>query len=248
MAALDFPASPVNGQVYDPGTGTLYRWNGSQWDVVTVPIMRIRQQLFTVNGTYVPDPAMVHCIIEGVGGGGSGGGVIGTAGQQTNGSGGGGGAYSRKYATRAEIGASQNVAVGAGAATGGWAAGLRGGDTAVGSLLYANGGSGGPIGQSGVAISQGGAGGTINASTKGDFSIAGGDGGGGQGSANNFLFCGWGGASFFAGERTPPLAANGTTGRSYGGGGSGAQSLGANNFSGGPGASGVVIITEYCAT
>lgn len=35
MAALDFPASPVNGQIYDPGTGTLYQWNGAQWDVYT---------------------------------------------------------------------------------------------------------------------------------------------------------------------------------------------------------------------
>jgi hypothetical protein len=249
MAGMDFPASPVSGQIYDPGTGTLYKWNGAQWDVITgAAIMVIRQQVFTANGTYTPHPNMIHCIIECVGGGGSGGGVIGAAGQQTNGSGGGGGAYSKKYATRAQIGTSQPVIVGAGAATGGWAGGTSGGRSSLGTLCAANGGGGGAIGQSGVAISPGGAGGTIDANTFGDFCITGGDGGGGQGSANNFLFCGWGGASFYGGERTVPLAANGTTGRSIGGGGSGAQSLAASNYSGGPGANGIVVIQEYCTS
>ena len=32
MSALDFPASPINGQEYThPDTGTVYVWNGSQW-------------------------------------------------------------------------------------------------------------------------------------------------------------------------------------------------------------------------
>lgn len=32
MAALDFPASPINGQEYThPDTGTVYVWNGNQW-------------------------------------------------------------------------------------------------------------------------------------------------------------------------------------------------------------------------
>ena len=35
MAGMDFPSTPVNGQVFDPGTGTLYQWNGAQWDVYT---------------------------------------------------------------------------------------------------------------------------------------------------------------------------------------------------------------------
>jgi hypothetical protein len=35
MAGMDFPASPFTGQIYDPGTGTKYIWNGAQWDVYT---------------------------------------------------------------------------------------------------------------------------------------------------------------------------------------------------------------------
>ena len=254
MAALDFPASPVNGQIYDPGTGPKYQWDAATqvWNVLSNVIQLpglIRVQVFVASGTYVPHVNMIHGIIECVGGGGGGGGVTGSASNQTNASGGGGGAYSKKFVTRTDIGASKPVVVGAGGILGmPNAGGGQGGTSSVGSLCLANGGFGGPKGQSGVAISNGGPGGHL-AGAIGDICIRGGDGGGGQGSTNNFLWCGWGGASGmgWGGEQTPPLAADGTAGKSIGGGGSGGQSLNATSYAGGAGAAGAVIITEYCS-
>lgn len=45
---MDFPVSPTTGQIYDPGTGVRYRWNGSQWDVVTTGHAEMRNRI--VNG------------------------------------------------------------------------------------------------------------------------------------------------------------------------------------------------------
>ncbi|MBZ9653561.1 hypothetical protein [Phyllobacterium lublinensis] len=209
----------------------------------------VRQQAFVTGSptTYTPHANMIFCIIECIGGGGAGGGVLGVAGQQCTASGGGGGGYSRKLATKAQVGASQSLTIGAGGVTGGATAGGNGGATSVGTLCKANGGTGGPIGQSGVAISNGGPGGSVTGAI-GDIQIPGGDGGGGMGSANTFLFCGWGGGSFYAGQTTPPLAANGNPGKVLGGGGSAGNSLGATSYAGGNGATGAIIITEFCSS
>lgn len=31
MAAFDFPNNPTTGDIYSPGTGTSYRWDGGKW-------------------------------------------------------------------------------------------------------------------------------------------------------------------------------------------------------------------------
>lgn len=212
------------------------------------PVVRI--QLFGTVGTstYTPDPQMVSCVIECVGGGGAGGGVVGTASNSTTGSGGGGGTYARKICTKAQIGASKTVTVGAGGVSGGSGAGGNGGTSSVGTLCVANGGNGGPYGQAGVAISGGGAG--VVSGSIGDVVMSGGDGGGGMGAPGAiFYFCGWGGAPGNGGASVGSvLASDGRTGRTFGAGGSGGQSLGATSYNGGIGAQGFVWITEYCSS
>ena len=34
MAAFDFPSNPTTGEIYSPGTGTSYRWDGSKWKIL----------------------------------------------------------------------------------------------------------------------------------------------------------------------------------------------------------------------
>src|SRR6266487_231309 len=103
-------------------------------------------QKFTANSTYTPTAGMKFCIVEAIGGGGGGGGGASSAGTNgVMGGGGGSGAYSQRRLTAADIGASQSVTIGT-AGTGGAGGGnngVAGGDTSVGSLVVAKGGTGG---------------------------------------------------------------------------------------------------------
>src|SRR5262245_52208629 len=106
----------------------------------------IGKQIFSTPGTftYTPTATMECCIIECIGGGAGGGAAAGDSSHSIQGGGGGGGGYSRKYATAAEIGASQTVTVGSGGGgSGSPFPGDSGIATSVGTLCKANGGSGG---------------------------------------------------------------------------------------------------------
>jgi len=131
----------------------------------------------TSSETWTPDTGLIDADIECWGAGGAGGGV---ANSSTAGLGGGGGSggYSLKTATAATIGASQAVTIGAGGLVGtaGNNPGGNGGDTSVGSLCVAKGGTGGSGGAANVA-GLGGAGGVTGT---GDFTLAGNTGGTGQ--------------------------------------------------------------------
>jgi hypothetical protein len=211
----------------------------------------INTQVFTASGTYTPSSDLLYAIVEVVGGGGGGGGSTGNSAHGSAGAGGGGGGYARKVISAATIGASQTVTIGAGGTAGasGNNIGGTGGTTSFGALLSATGGGGGqgaPAISNPVAFSNGGPGGS---GSGGDFNT---DGDNGRSSSYGHttgpvVASGAGGSSFFGGGANGSTAENvGAGGASYGGGGAGGSSFTTSN-TGGAGASGVVIVTEFCA-
>lgn len=215
-------------------------------------VSSVQKQVFTANGTYTPSAGMLYCLIEAWGGGGGGGGSASAAATVSSGGGGGGaGGYSSKLVTAAALGASQVVtigALGAGAAAGN-NSGTAGGDTSVGTLCIAKGGSGGG-GTAATAVPGGaaGAGGVVGT---GDVAGAGqsgqpgflaatsaASGTGGQGGSSSL---GSGGA--FAQSTTKQ---NGNPATGFAAGGGGGQSFNAGGTaSGGAGTPGLVTITEF---
>lgn len=214
-------------------------------------VKSVVRKIFTASGTYTPTAGMVYCDIECVGGGGGGGGTTASStNMQASAGGGGGGEYALKRATAADIGASKSVTIGAGGAGG--AAGLNngtaGGDTSVGTLCVAKGGSPG-IGNNANSGSVGGDGGTGGT---GDLLIPGGDGGDGGGGQLITVdtFSGNGGATKLGNgaKARRSTSADGRNGKSYGSGGAGGMDRNASaGRAGGNGAAGIVIITEYIA-
>lgn len=100
--------------------------------------------VFTSSGTFTPDPKMIECEVTAFGGGGGGGGSTATgAGVVSTGSGGNGGAKAQRRLTRAQVGASQTVTIGAGGTGVSGADGNPGGNTTFGALVSAKGGEGG---------------------------------------------------------------------------------------------------------
>lgn len=219
----------------------------------------INTQVFTTTGTYTPTTGMSYCYIRMCGGGAGGAGSVSTSGNLMSvGTGGGGGETSEGVFTAAAIGASKAVTIGAGGAGGNAANGSNGGTTSVGSLISANGGSGGLVQATAQkdAAYAGGLGGT-GTSIAGVFSFSGGAGGSCYGMSvaadgNSIAITGSGGSSTFGGgaigvgQYLPGTNTGGVNGTNYGSGGSGGGSLGsASTSTGGNGAPGVVIVTEY---
>lgn len=208
-------------------------------------------QAFTASGTYTPTASMKYCIIECVGGGGAGGGMSAPTNTiYSTGGGGGSGGYSRKFASAATIGASKTVTCGAGG-IGGAADGGAGGDTSVGTICVAKGGSGGFGWIAGTPTYPGPGAGGVTAGATGDVVVAGMPGGcGSWGNTGLWTQGGFGGSGHFGGGaidmgRVIASTGNGVAGTT-GGGGSGARSYAATaNQSGGTGGVGYVVITEY---
>jgi hypothetical protein len=207
----------------------------------TVPNIR----LFTASGTYTPSANLVSAIVECIGGGAAGGGNAGNAAQSNISGGGGSGAYSRKYLTTAQIGASQAITIGAGGVGVSTGNGGNGGTTSFGSLCTAPGGSGG--GSAGVA-------GAGAAAGTGDVVAAGAPGQMGtvlNGSGILYPCGASGGSGPFGGggvgaQANGGQAFNGGPATNYGSGGSGSCAFNvASNTTGGNGSAGVVIVTEY---
>lgn len=216
-------------------------------------IQKLSVQTFTVGGTYTPTAGMAFCIVEGVGAGGGSGGVGATSGGQFSASGGGGGGgYFSKLLTKAQIGASQAVTIGAAGAAGtaGNNNGGAGGDTLLGLLGLAKGGAGGS-GSGALSIGggggQGGAGGAAGSGV-GDTLFSGGTGDPGIGIINALVHGGDGGGSFFG------LGGNGlwsniqsSSTPGYGGGGGGVSNQAAvgSAVAGNAGGAGYITITEF---
>lgn len=218
---------------------------------VTKPVFdSIVVQKFTATGTYTPTPGMVYCVIECWGGGGGGGGMAINTGQGGGGGGGQGGGYSRTTATAATIGASKAVtigALGAGGAAGG-NNGANGGDTSVGTICIAKGGSGG-----GGSVGAGQAGGQSTATGTGDITAAGMSGLAAQGgpAASVYGNSGQGGSSL-VGSGGPGVnsvataGVDGAAGTGFAAGGAGAAGNGVNaSNAGGNGTPGLTTITEF---
>jgi len=218
-------------------------------------------QTFTSSGTYTPTTGMKYCIVEIVAGGGGGGGGTSNNANSVISGGGGGGAYTRGIFNAATIGASKPVTIGTGG-SGGGSTGNTGGTSSFGSLLSVAGGLGGvgnePSSTGGNASAAGGSGGS--AITSGSFSIQGCPGDNGWmidvNQAGILGISGYGGSTFMGEESAAPIintgvvgsGSNGTNGLVYGGGGSGAvanNSLGPIVYTGGTGAAGICVITEY---
>ena len=179
---------------------------------------------YTASGTWTKPNGLRYIIVEGVGGGGGGGGGSSTTAK----GGGGGGGYFRKKISAQDLASTVSVTIGAGGSPHN-----VGGASSFGSHATANGGA-----SPGTTVGPrelGAAGGTA---TGGDVNIAGEDGRNGI----TTIISGDGGASFF-GTSVNGISVNGNglTGKVYGGGGSGCK----DNNTGGAGAPGIIIVTEF---
>lgn len=221
--------------------------------IVSTTSLTVVMQVFTSNGTYTPTAGMKYCIVEIVGGGGGGGGVASTGvATVAAGGGGAGGGYSRGVYSAATIGVSQGVTIGSGGAGGSNVGGngSSGNTSSLGALQSATGGAGG---NGSIAVTNSfsdggfapgiGVGGSLN--IKGESGFAGWC----IGSTNTAL-TGAGGSSYFGTggvNSIHVLGTDGESGKNYGGGGGGAanatnQGVG---HTGGAGASGIIVITEF---
>lgn len=210
-------------------------------------------QVFTATGTYTPTAGMKYCIVEVIGGGGGGGGAVsGSTGTVGVAGGGAAGGYARKTISAATVGASKAVTIGAGGAGGGAGAGVAGGTSSFGAIISVPGGSPGDFATAGTVSAAPSNIGTIP--TGGDINCIGGASTAGSGFIIGtdalVVSCG-GGSSIYgcggpAGAGTGSLVYLGNNGTNYGAGGGGSAILDAINVaSGGNGADGVVIVTEY---
>jgi hypothetical protein len=185
---------------------------------------------FTASGTWTKPTGLKYAIVEIIGGGGGGGSVTSSSGA---GSGGGAGAYTKKLIGAASLGATETVTIGAGGA-----ANSAGGNSTFGSILTSNGGA-----ASGGDTDNPSAGG---AASGGDVNINGGYGKGGceTGSAQSG---GRGGDTPLGSGGTGGVGnAGGGGGTGYGSGGGGAAtSANSADQTGGSGAGGLCIVTEY---
>lgn len=218
----------------------------------TGAFIKINVQTFTASGTYTPTTGMLYVEIDCVGGGGGSGGIAGNATFSQGSGGGGSGAHSYLFATAATIGASQTVTIGAAGTAGSAGAnnGGAGGDTSLGTICIAKGGSG-SLGVN-LAIDNGAAGGTI-AGGAGTIIQSGEPGWPGDivtGSGANAL-SGQGGGGFFGGGGRG-LACSGSAGSgtgsvatNYGGGAGGACAGTVTNQAGNTGFAGFVMVKEY---
>lgn len=243
--------SPTSGQIAVWTNGTTIQ---GQAITALATINVIKTQTFSSSGTYTPSTGLQYAIYECVGGGGAGGGSTGAAQLLINGGGGGGGAYARGVSSAATIGGSQTVSIGNGGTGASGSNGGNGGATSIGSLCIGGGGSGGTVatasavglgGQGGIAtagntlVTSGGVGqsGVWVNNAPGSTIVQGPSGAGGN------SIWGGGGVGVSGGD---PSATNGVAGLIYGGGGSGGQTNDdAVNVTGGNGANGYVIITEF---
>ena len=205
--------------------------------------VNVVQQSFTTSGTYTPNAKMIAALLETWGGGAGAGGAANSAiGQSTGGFGGSGG-YSRKLVTASAIGASKAVTIGAFGAGGaaGNNNGTAGGDTSVGSLCIAKGGSPGV----GAAANSNGAGGVGGILGTGDETQVGNTGDTGAFSSESTVVIPFGSGGWTSLGRGG-LPGTAPTNANSGAGGGGGLSINNNgDQAGGNGANGFCRITEF---
>lgn len=247
-------AAAVTGATQTPETNNTTLATTAYADLAVRAIV-IRRQTFAASDTYTPHAKLIYCDIECWGGGGGGGGTTNSgAGVWAAAAGGGAGSYSRRVSSKATIGASQVVIIGAAGSGGtpGTNAGGNGGDTSVGALCIGKGGSGGAGGTGSVSPVAGGLGGVAGT---GDITGTGMPGGQGfavtGGGANGPQLGSIGGSAAMLGggalaaDPSVSGAGNNATGRASGGGGGISLNAG-GAAAGGAATAGYVVITEYC--
>lgn len=151
------------------GLWTSYSPGGSQKTTAFVGPVDVQVFTATGAGTWTKPtsftPKAVIVVMWGAGGGGGAGASLATATVAKGGGGGGGGAYNTRYFQAADLGATENLSVGAGGTAGvPGAAGAAGGDGGVGgtttfgtvTMLSAFGGGGGRGGAISSAVTGGG--------------------------------------------------------------------------------------------
>ncbi len=244
-----------------------------QTSTVSSAFTQVSVQSYSSNAIYIPSPNMLYVTFECIGGGGGGGGVTCTTGAFGIGGGGGGGGYSRGTFPNTAVGLAQPITIGVGG-TGGTAlgtAGGNGGNTSVGALIVAQGGTGGPTttivlpsNQKSSGVVLGGAGGVGFPGSFVNLIATGQPGSAGYSQIDaaeyGISISGGGGSSYFQAGTTgvavtkgQPLAYKaGVNGVANGAGGGGAVALTPTSAgpaiagaAGGNGAAGTVIITEY---
>ncbi|NPD67313.1 hypothetical protein HN018_06960 [Lichenicola cladoniae] len=197
----------------------------------------INIRTFQTSGTYTPAAGVTKVKVTVVGGGAGGSECQGNSlAASISGGGGGGGGAAISLIPVSSIVAPVAVTVGVQGTQQ-----VSGGTSSFGNYVSATGGTGSKF--TGGGVSPGGGGGVgLNGNVA---NINGSDGSDGQSGAS-FIFAGDGGSSFLGGGgRAGNLG--GTSGGNYGGGGGGAYdaTLSNNQYPGGAGAPGVVIVEEY---
>lgn len=244
-----FPPNPTVGQVF-----LNWVWNGSAWvcrGAGPVSIIRV----FNAAATYWPSPGLTYAMVECVGGGGGGGGCGLLTDTQGGGAGGGaGGSYSRAMLAAGLLTSGVQITIGVGGFGSNDWTGAAGGTTSFGAFCTAPGGGGGWGNQFGNS-GQWGQPGWPTGTGAGDFVADGNCGGSGDATSATGVptHGGFGGGSFFGGSPAAPwtlggAAADGLAGRAPGAGGSGSVQHTATGVTttGGNGADGVCVVTDYC--
>lgn len=245
--------SPLQAGEIAAGGEVWLQWNstlgGGSWVMVGstgVSPLTSKVVKITASGTYTAPAGLKAAFVQVQAAGGGGGGSTGAGTGAAAASGGSAGGYSEGYFTAAAIGASQSVTVGVGGIGGSSGAvnGTAGTASSFGALLTATGGSfGGSTGNSTQTVrgappnaSGGGTGNTQNGQNGQIGTIFG---------PTNTAIAGSGGSSRLGvGGAGRNEGSNGFAGQGYGSGGAGAASSTITQ-SGGAGADGIVIITEY---
>ncbi|CAM6527009.1 phage tail protein [Citrobacter portucalensis] len=208
-------------------------------------------KVFTVSGTYTPDPLMKSCRVRAIGGGGGSGSAANTASGEISVSGGGAaGSYAEAIFTRSQIGASIAATVGAPGTGGVNSNGGTGGATALGGVLYCPGGSGSPEGgaasQSSSYLAMPGNPGAPSTTSGTALILQCGEAGHTGMSIGNLVLSGSGGSSpIGAGGALAGFSATGKVGSGYGSGAGGVATQATQSNPGARGGQGVIIIEEY---
>lgn len=191
--------------------------------------------VFTASGIWTKPAGLKYVIVEVQGAGGGGGGTTNTDEQA---SGGGAGGYGKKTIAAASLGVTETVTVGAGgngSSTNSVA--TTGGTSSFGSHISCTGGAGG------IAGGDGSVGGT---STGGDINMSGGGGSSGVYNSTSSDLSGFGGHSFYGrGGYATTGTQSGINANGYGAGGGGVATSTSADQSGGNGANGIVIVTNF---
>lgn len=202
---------------------------------------------FSSSGTWTKPVGCNAVIVYVIGGGAGGGGVTGAGASTSAGAGGGSGGFSINY-INVGLGSSEAIVVGSGGAGGlaSGATGSNGTSSSFGSFVSVGGGTGGQgmLAGSSIALSTPGALGNLLATSGTNLGSGGSFGQSGIRLSGTIAISGASGSSLYNGSAGSVTNGIGLSANALGGGGSGAASNDGNNYFGGSGLSGLVIVYE----